>query len=86
MPDITSAPFLRVRLSQRPKDPSLGWVCGSDGAACDVVIGTFRQGVSRQQFSIHLLEEAGSIILINLSQNGTHIKEVVKGKAHATLL
>lgn len=76
---VFPVPFLRVRLSDRPKSISSGWVFGSDGDTCDIIIGKHRDGISGRQFSVSPEADPGRIIIRNLSGNDTYVEEVIDG-------
>ncbi|OAA71733.1 Serine/threonine-protein kinase [Akanthomyces lecanii RCEF 1005] len=80
VPEIRLPPFLRVTLSHRPKYPASGWIFGSDPEACDIVIGKRGQGISGAQFSVSPQEDAGRLIVRNLSHNGTTLEEETEGE------
>ncbi|KAL8643740.1 MAG: hypothetical protein Q9210_007578, partial [Variospora velana] len=65
---------LHLRFSPSPKDPTQGFVFGSDEAKCDVVLkDNGSQGISRVHFFIDFNWASGLARLNNLSRYGTTI-------------
>ena len=60
-----------LRTDQYPFDPLLGWIFGRDSEECDFFLGTMEQGISRRQFRIDHNWKAKTLVLINMSGNGT---------------
>ena len=69
-----TATELHLRFSPLPKDPTRGFVFGSDEAKCDVVLkDNGSRGISRMHFFVDFNWKSGLARLNNLSQYGTGI-------------
>lgn len=64
--------MLRFTTAHMPKEPSSGFVFGSDKESCDVLLSPSQvSGISRQQFAITFRPDTMAVILRNLSKRGT---------------
>lgn len=66
--EVRNEPMLRLTFDKPPKDPSLGFVLGSDPNVCDVFIGVADEGYSARTFVINFDNE-GNVVLHNVSKN-----------------
>ncbi|KAG4278829.1 mutagen sensitive-59 [Fusarium proliferatum] len=67
---------LRFTTAHRPKNPSVGFIFGSDDRKCDILLSTTRRtGISGKQFAITFHTTTGAVIIRNLSKQRTKIKE-----------
>ena len=71
-------PELKICFNSRPKDPSTGWVFGSDQTTCDIYCGENDQNtdynIGRQTFSITMSKQ-GNVILNHLKNtNKTQVQ------------
>ncbi|KAI0487343.1 hypothetical protein F4859DRAFT_525491 [Xylaria cf. heliscus] len=75
--------FLRITVddAHNPTEPAAGFVFGCDANVCDVVLDeNQRRGVSRKQFAIEPDWDRGTLILRNLSKQGTFIESQSSGR------
>ncbi|KAM3527370.1 hypothetical protein MY4038_006353 [Beauveria bassiana] len=69
-PDVT----LALTTDHFPKDPSVGFVLGTDRDRCDILLPSLSQyGISKRQFAITFQTTTGAVLLRNLSKQRTRI-------------
>lgn len=73
-PTIHPQLVLRFTTKNWPKDPSSGFVFGSDPNSCDVLLHpSHSTGISRRQFAITFRPDNSAVILQNLSRRSTTV-------------
>ncbi|KAM3502481.1 hypothetical protein MY10362_004825 [Beauveria mimosiformis] len=69
-PDVT----LALTTEHFPKDPSVGFVFGTDRAKCDILLPSLSTlGISKRHFAITFQTTTGAVLLRNLSKKSTKI-------------
>lgn len=68
-----SEPALQITFSNKPKNPELGYILGSDRDSCDVFLGTLETYISRNMFAIRF-NEHNEVIMRSSSGNKTVVK------------
>ncbi|KAF1738733.1 Serine/threonine-protein kinase 4 [Beauveria bassiana] len=69
-PDVT----LALTTDHFPKDPSVGFVFGTDRDRCDILLPSLSEfGISKRQFAITFQTTTGAVLLRNLSKQRTII-------------
>ncbi|KAK2763719.1 hypothetical protein FQN54_009335 [Arachnomyces sp. PD_36] len=73
---------LVLSLSEKPIDPLLGFVFGSDEEKCDILLcdEPSKDGISRVHFRIDFNWESGALIIIDTSSHGTPLQSKVAGR------
>lgn len=75
-PSFQKMLVLRFTTAHRPKNPSIGFIFGTDSKKCDILLSTTRRtGISGKQFAITFHTTTGAVIIRNLSKQRTKIKE-----------
>jgi hypothetical protein len=70
-----------IHLTQKPFDPSNGWVFGSEENGCDFQLSTNNKGgVSSRHFRINFNWTSMRLVLTNLSQHHTMMSSPTLGK------
>ncbi|TGJ88508.1 hypothetical protein E0Z10_g252 [Xylaria hypoxylon] len=85
--DVALLPFLRITTDHEPKASSLGFMFGSNGDVCDILLATDSTGgVSKKHFALQIEVHGGegTLILKSHSRNGTRINSTVLGKTTLT--
>lgn len=74
------SPTLRFTTAHIPKDPSAGFVFGSNKEKCDILLATSREtGISGTQFAVTFNQESAAVIIKNLSRRLTKIQPQREG-------
>ncbi|KAF5017498.1 hypothetical protein F66182_10560 [Fusarium sp. NRRL 66182] len=74
------SPTLRFTTTHTPKDPSAGFVFGSNEEKCDILLATSREtGISGTQFAVTFHQQSTAVIIKNLSTRGTKIRSQSEG-------
>ncbi|KAK8143345.1 hypothetical protein G3M48_007384 [Beauveria asiatica] len=69
-PDVT----LALTTEHFPKDPSVGFVFGTDAAMCDILLPSLPElAISKRQFAVTFQTKTGAVLLRNLSKQSTKI-------------
>lgn len=73
----TATTQISIRFSQRPRDPTRGFVFGRIESLCDVLL--TGSGISRRHFYIALNPRNGTPVLQDVSSYGTIVESQVRG-------
>lgn len=83
---FTTAVYLHLNLTFRPKDLLKGFIFGTDDNTCDVLLQRSRAGgISGNQFSIQIDWDSGNPMLSCLSDTGIRLKDECTGQYVRTL-
>ncbi len=67
---------ISLDLRQAPRNPSSGYVFGSDEASCDVLLDrNNRQGISRMSFAVNFNWTSNKLIIECLAKSGIYLEE-----------
>jgi hypothetical protein len=74
-----------LRTDCYPFDPQFGWVFGREDEECDFFLGTREQGVSRKHFRVDHNWQSMTLVLTNMSSNGTRWTSPATGQVERVM-